>query len=125
MSRTGDLCVLIVDDNRDTADTLALVVRLWGLTARVAYDGAQALAALDACVPHVLLVDLGMPRLDGCELARRVTGRTGPRPVLVAVTGYADAGHRAMAERAGFEHFFAKPADLDRLRDLLRSACPG
>lgn len=124
-ANANDLCVLVADDNRDAADTLAMVVRLWGYTARVAYDGAAALAMLDEVKPHVLLVDLGMPQLDGYELARRVRGRDGPRPVLVAVTGYADANHRGRAGPAGFDHFLVKPADLDRLRDLLRGVCDG
>jgi CheY-like chemotaxis protein len=125
MAGTGDRGVLIVDDNRDAADTLAVLVRLWGYSAQVAYSGVEGLAALDEFRPHALLVDLGMPRLDGLAFVRRVREGDGPPPVLIAVTGFADPRHREEAQRAGFDHFFAKPTDLGRLQDVLRSVYPG
>jgi two-component system, OmpR family, response regulator len=108
------LRLLVVDDNRDAADSLAMLLGLWGHRARVAYDGASALRAAGAEPPDAVLLDLGMPGLDGYDLA------TDLRPAaLIAVTGYADRAHRDRADAAGFDHFFVKPVDLDALRDLL------
>jgi CheY-like chemotaxis protein len=121
------LRVLVVEDNRDAADSLALLLRIWGHEAHVAYDGAAALEVARDQRPDVILVDLAMPRLDGCALARRL--RLEPRvnpPLLVAVTGYGDAAHRRAAAEAGFEHYLVKPVDLPRLRVLLAAAAgPG
>lgn len=108
------LRLLVVDDNRDAADSLAMLLGLWGHRARAAYDGATALRSARAEPPDAVLLDLGMPGLDGYELASSL------RPAaLIAVTGFADRAHRDRADAAGFDHFFVKPVDLDALRDLL------
>jgi CheY-like chemotaxis protein len=112
------LRLLVVDDNRDAADSLAMLLGLWGHEPRVAYDGQTALRAARAEPPDAVLLDLGMPGLDGYDLARDL------RPAaLIAVTGYADTAHRERAEAAGFHHFFVKPVDLDALRGLLGDLC--
>jgi DNA-binding response OmpR family regulator len=120
LSRQGDqfgptgLRLLVVDDNRDAADSLAMLLGLWGHQPRVAYDGETALRAARAEPPDAVLLDLGMPGLDGYDLARDL------RPAaLIAVTGYADTAHRERAAAAGFDHFFVKPVDLDALRGML------
>ncbi|HKB00845.1 MAG TPA: response regulator [Gemmataceae bacterium] len=108
------LRLLVVDDNRDAADSLAMLLGLWGHEPRVAYDGQAALRAARAEPPDAVLLDLGMPGLDGYDLAGAL------RPAaLIAVTGYADPAHRERAAAAGFDHFFVKPVDLDALRVML------
>src|SRR5687767_7168099 len=114
------LRVLAVDDNRDAADSLHVLAELWGHEARTAYDGPAALAAATDFGPDVCLLDLGLPRLDGFELARRLRAADpDPRPALVAVTGYSDPTVRQRATEAGFDHVLVKPVDPATLRDLL------
>jgi CheY-like chemotaxis protein len=115
------LRVLIVDDNRDAADSQAVLVRLWGHETRVAYDGEHAVAESAGFVPDVVLLDLGMPRLDGFAVARRLREQAGPsgRLVLVAVTGYGDPQTHQRLREAGIDHFLLKPADLEALGRLL------
>jgi DNA-binding response OmpR family regulator len=108
------LRLLVVDDNRDAADSLAMLLEMWGHQPRVAYDGPAALREAEAEPPDAVLLDLGMPGLDGYDLAQDL------RPAaLIAVTGFADSAHRDRADAAGFDHFFVKPVDLDALRGLL------
>jgi CheY-like chemotaxis protein len=108
------LRLLVVDDNRDAADSLAMLLGLWGHQARVAYDGPAALRAAEAEPPDAVLLDLALPGRSGYHLAEDL------RPAaLIAVTGYADEGHREQARAAGFDHFFVKPVDLEALRGLL------
>ena len=118
----GALRVLIVDDNIDAARTLGLMVDLLGMEQRIANDGPSALAMAPAFMPHVALLDIGMPGMDGYELARRF--RNDPRHaemVLVAVTGWAGAQDRQQARNAGFVDHFRKPADITRLSALLEA----
>ena len=117
----GTLRVLVADNNRDTADSLAMLVQIWGHTVRAAYDGAEALALALADPPDVLLLDVAMPKLDGCELARQVRrqGRFNGT-LLVAVTGYADEGHRRQCLDAGFEHVLIKPVLPAAVEELLQ-----
>jgi CheY-like chemotaxis protein len=114
------LRVLVVDDDRDTADSTRKLAELWGYEAHVAYDGAEALKCANTLRPDVLLVDLGMPGFDGNRLARKVCQTDAlQRCVLVAVSGYADSKNRAVARDAGFVCFLAKPCDPDFLQTLL------
>jgi CheY-like chemotaxis protein len=117
------LRVLVADDNHDGADSLALLVQLWGHRPVVAYDGATALAkALDA-PPDAALVDIEMPGLDGCEVARRL--RQAPRlgkALLVALTGHAREEDRRRCLEAGFDHFIVKPYEPTELEQLLARA---
>jgi CheY-like chemotaxis protein len=118
----GALRVLIVDDNIDAARTLGLMVDLLGMEQRIANDGPSALAMAPAFMPHVALLDIGMPGMDGYELAHRF--RNDPRHaemVLVAVTGWAGAQDRQQARNAGFVDHFRKPADITRLSALLEA----
>jgi DNA-binding response OmpR family regulator len=114
------LAALVVDDNRDAADSLALLLQIWGHRARVAYDTATALRLAGEEPPDVVLADLGMPRLDGAALARELR-RTpgGSHFTLIAVTGHATEEHRSTALAAGFDHFFLKPVEPDELNRLL------
>jgi two-component system CheB/CheR fusion protein len=116
------LRVLVADDSRDTADSLAILLVLWGYDARVAYAGAAALQLAFAYQPNVLLLDVAMPELSGYDLARRI--RQEDRfdgALLVALTGYGDEGHRLLGQAAGFDHYLVKPIELSSLEKLLRS----
>jgi DNA-binding response OmpR family regulator len=121
MMRDGRaLLVLVVDDNTDAADSLGLLVRMWGHDVRVAYDGAGILETAAACRPDAILLDIGLPRVDGYCLARQLRQQPGLQGLLlVAVTGYADAEHRALSREAGFDHYLVKPVDPDELQRLL------
>jgi DNA-binding response OmpR family regulator len=123
--RTGCLRVLVVDDNRDAADTLAHLVRLWGHDTRVRYDGCDVLAAAEAFRPDVVLLDIALPTVDGNDLARQFRGRaTLRKTTLIAVTGFSDERHRILSAEAGFDHFLLKPTDPGELRQLLASLDP-
>jgi CheY-like chemotaxis protein len=114
------LQVLVVDDNTDAADSLGLLVRMWGHDVRVAYDGAGILETASAYRPDAILLDIGLPRVDGYCLARQLRRQPGLQGLLlVAVTGYADAEHRALSQEAGFDHYLVKPVDPDELQGLL------
>jgi CheY-like chemotaxis protein len=114
--------VLVVDDNRDLAESLATVLRLWGHDVVVAYDGAQALAAARARPPEVVFLDIGLPRLDGFEVAQRL--RADPalrRTRIVAVTGYGHDEDRRRSEAVGIDIHLTKPVDPIVLQRLLVS----
>jgi CheY-like chemotaxis protein len=109
-----DLRVLVVDDNRDAADTLATLLDTCGADVRTCYDGRAALAAAASFDPEVALLDVDMPGMDGCELARKLRLRAtaaGRSLLLVAITGVNDPGAEARADAAGFDLFLTKPAD--------------
>jgi CheY-like chemotaxis protein len=114
------LRVLVVDDSRDGADTLAMLVRLWGHDVRVAYDGVDGLQTARAYRPQVVLLDLGLPRLDGYDLAEQLHGgRELPEVRLIAVTGMAGEAQQARCAGAGFDDYLVKPVDPDQLQRLL------
>jgi two-component system OmpR family response regulator len=105
------LRVLVVDDNRDAADTLAGLLMLAGAEVRVCYDGATGAAAAAEFAPDVGLFDVNMAGMDGCALARAVRAGAGGRPLLlVAVTGVSDAAAKARTSAAGFDLHLTKPA---------------
>jgi CheY-like chemotaxis protein len=115
--------ILIADDNRDAADSLAMLLRMEGHTVTVVHDGRQALASIEAAPPDVALLDIGMPEMDGYEVARRVRIQMRGRPImLVAVTGWGQAGDKSRALAAGFDMHFTKPIEPQRLMELLQSA---
>jgi CheY-like chemotaxis protein len=117
--------VLVVEDNEDTAESLASILRVWGHEAHVTFDGIRALEAVEAFAPHVVVSDLGLPGMTGYELARRLRDRPGLGGVLlVALTGYGREEDGRRAVDAGFDHHLVKPLDLARLADLLRTATP-
>ena len=118
--------ILVVDDNRDAADSLAMLLEMDSHEVRVAYAGNQALEiAASGFVPDVAILDLGLPDIDGYELARRL--RLDPkmqRATLVALTGWGQDEHKQRAREAGFDHHLTKPVDPDRLVALLTAAEP-
>jgi CheY-like chemotaxis protein len=114
--------VLVVDDNRDAADSLGMILKLLGADVRVARDGSEALETLQGYDPEVVLLDIGMPGMDGYEVARRIRAqRPGPRPTIVALTGWGQEQDRRDAREAGFDHHLVKPAEIDALKALLTS----
>lgn len=113
--------VLVVDDNRDAADTLSVLLELLGCDVKTAYDGPSALVALDEFRPTVILLDIGMPGMDGYEVAGEVKRRIGNQAVLVAVTGWGQEEDQRRTRQAGFDHHLTKPVALESLRGLLSS----
>jgi CheY-like chemotaxis protein len=120
MRKANPRRVLIVDDSVDAADSLALLLRLHGHDVSVAHDGPSALEQATAQPPDVALLDIGMPQMDGYELARRF--RAIPalnNVVLVALTGWGQEEDRRRTKEAGFDHHLVKPVEADALEGLL------
>src|SRR5450830_1868084 len=116
------LQVLVVDDNRDAADTLQNLFQLEGYAAKVAYGGAQALAAVDMAWPQLVVMDLGMPDMDGYAAARQIRQRAQGREVLlIALTGWGQGEARTRTEQAGFDHHLTKPVDFAAIAALLHA----
>jgi PAS domain S-box-containing protein len=120
-ARSAGRRVLVVDDNRDAAELLGEGLRLHGHEVRVAYDGPGALEVAAAFEPEVALLDIGLPVMNGYELAHRLRER-GVRCHLVAVTGYGQEADRIRAREHGFDAHVVKPVDLDQMRELVRRA---
>ncbi|HJV70761.1 ATP-binding protein [Ideonella sp.] len=117
--------VLIADDNRDAADSLAALLQLDGHETRLSFDGDEALAAYERFAPDVCLFDIGMPGRNGYELARTIRGLPGgKRPVLIAITGWGQENDRRLAMQAGFDHHLTKPVDPRRLARLFEAGAP-
>jgi PAS domain S-box-containing protein len=118
--RTGRR-VLVVDDNPDAARLTAAALETVGHETRVAFDGPAAIALASTFVPHAVLLDLGLPLMDGFEVARqlRAAAVDGVPPLLIAVTGYGQASDRARTEAAGFQAHVVKPVDVHELVSLL------
>jgi PAS domain S-box-containing protein len=115
--------VLVVDDNRDAADSLAMILEMSGTEVAVAYDGAQALVLIDEEEPDVVLMDIGMPGMDGYELARRIRATPGgDRFRLVALTGWGQADDKKRALASGFDEHLTKPVDPTTLSEWLAAS---
>jgi two-component system, OmpR family, response regulator len=114
------LRVLVVEDNADAAESLALLLRMHGHQALIARDGHAALREAEASQPDVVLLDIGLPGLDGYEVARQIRGRSrGKPPFVIAISGHADDEARRRAAEAGIDLHLAKPANYDELQDVL------
>jgi PAS domain S-box-containing protein len=112
--------ILVVDDNADAARLLADALELVGYETRVAFDGPEALEAVAEFHPDAALLDLGLPLMDGYELAGQIAATAaGPRPLLIAVTGYGQVSDREKSLAAGFDAHVVKPVDMPRLMSLL------
>src|SRR5690606_29101423 len=117
--------ILVVDDNQDAADSLAQLLSLRGHDVHTAYDGHAAIAAAAELEPDAVLLDIGLPGLDGHEVARQIRERRPePRPLLVALTGWGQETDRRDSAAAGFDHHLVKPVDLGVVEELL-AALPG
>jgi CheY-like chemotaxis protein len=118
--RPWQMRVLVVEDNPEMAAGLAGLLRTAGHEVEVAPDGPSAVEAAQSRPPDVMLLDIGLPRMDGYEVARRVQEQPGPkRPLLVAVTGRETDEDRRRSEEAGIDLHLTKPVDPDGLQKLL------
>jgi len=117
--------ILVVDDNEDAATALAMMLRLEGHEVESFFSAAEALARAAEFKPEVALLDIGLPEMDGYELAQRLRESVGPRRIrLVALTGYGQAEDRERARSVGFDEHLVKPADLRALQQVLDRAAP-
>jgi CheY-like chemotaxis protein len=112
--------VLVVDDNRDAADTLSALLELLGHDAQVANDGPAALAAMQDFRPQLVFLDLGMPGMNGCQVAEAIRlDRRFDQPVLVALTGWGSEDDRERTSAAGFDLHLTKPISLEAIERML------
>jgi PAS domain S-box-containing protein len=116
--------VLIADDNHDAAVSLSMLLQAMGHDTRVVHDGIEALEEAEVFRPDIVLLDIGMPRLDGYETARRLAAKPWAAATqIVAVTGWGQETDRQRAKDAGFHRHLVKPVDLDALREVMSEAC--
>ena len=118
------LRILVVDDNADAADSLGMLLEVRGDKVRIAYDGLEALQAEADFRPEVVLLDIGMPKLSGYDVAKRIRAARGNAVLIVAITGWGQEDDRQRARDAGFNHHFTKPVDFDVLLDLIDRESP-
>jgi CheY-like chemotaxis protein len=117
--------ILVVDDNCDAAESLAAVLEFMGNKTRWTHDGSEALRVAAESTPEVMLIDIGMPGMNGYELARAVRSKPwGTEVVLIALTGWGQDDDRRQAREAGFDAHILKPADPTELERLLQSLMP-
>ena len=117
--------ILVVDDNRDSATSLATFLKLFGNETYTAFDGREAVGVAAAIEPDVVLLDIGMPKMNGYDAARRIRAQSwGHRVILVAVTGWGQEEDRRKAHEAGFNCHMVKPVDPAHLMTLLSSLSP-
>jgi signal transduction histidine kinase/DNA-binding response OmpR family regulator len=120
--RSSPRRILIVDDNADSAKSLSRLLRLSGHEVSVVHDGPDALEQLEAVDPEFILLDIGLPGMDGYEVARAIRTRPDHRGiVLVALTGYGRDEDRRMSRESGFDHHFVKPVEVETLLGLIES----
>jgi CheY-like chemotaxis protein len=112
--------ILVADDNRDSANSMALLLRLRGNELRTAHDGVEAVAVAEAFRPQVILMDVGMPRLNGYEATRRIREQPwGKATVIIALTGWGQEGDKERSREAGCDGHLVKPVNLSELEKLL------
>jgi CheY-like chemotaxis protein len=112
--------ILVVDDNRDAADSLAMILRLMGNEATTAHDGLAAIRQAAAIHPEIIFLDIGMPGLNGYDTARQIRSQPwGKNVVLIALTGWGQDEDRRQSEDAGFDAHIVKPIDRATLENLL------
>jgi len=112
--------ILVVDDNWDSAESLVLLLTLMGNEVHTAHDGLEAVAAAAEFRPEVILLDIGLPKLNGYEAARVIREQPGgSQMVLIALTGWGQEEDRRLSKLAGFDHHLTKPVDFDTLQELL------
>lgn len=117
--------ILVVDDNRDSADSLAMLLRLFGNDVRTVYDGRQALALMEGYRPALVFLDLELPGMNGLAVARQIRSHDSFQDItLVALTGYGTEEDRIQCKKAGFNAHFVKPIDLTDLQAFLQETAP-
>lgn len=123
MQPTESLRILVVDDNVDAAETLALYLDRIGHTTRLAHDGERALRLAEELRPHVVLLDLGLPQLDGYEVALGIRAEPWGQDVLIcAITAWGRPSDHDISRAAGIDHHLLKPVDPELLVTLIREA---
>jgi DNA-binding response OmpR family regulator len=115
--------VVVADDNPAMTSVLAMALRMWGWEVIVAYDGLAAITAIRKTQPSVAVVDIGLPGLNGLEVARIVRATDAAPRLLIALSGYGEEQDRQRSHEAGFDSHLVKPVDPDVLRKLMMSAC--
>jgi DNA-binding response OmpR family regulator len=116
------LRVLIVDDNRDAAESLAMAMRRWKHQVRVVHNGNDAIALASTFRPEVLLLDIGLPGKNGFEVAQEVrASESGAKSTIVAITGYGSSDDRTRSRSAGIDQHLVKPVSLSTLAEILAS----
>jgi two-component system CheB/CheR fusion protein len=111
--------VLIIDDNPDAADSMAMLLQIEGHDVDTAYSPEDGMLKAASFAPELVLLDIGLPRIDGCEVARRLRD-SGFQARLVAVTGHGEESFRTRIRDAGFDAHLLKPVEFDALGELLR-----
>ena len=114
--------LLVVDDNRDAAESMSMLLEMWGHEVAFAYDGPSAIETAEQWRPEAVFLDIGLPGMDGYEVAERL--RQLPQAkgaVLIAITGYGQEDDRLRSRRAGIDHHLVKPVAPDALRNLIDS----
>ena len=118
-SRPPGSRILVVDDSVDSAETLGELLKIWGYDVRLAHDGPGAVAAARDYRPEVVLLDIGLPGIDGFAVAAQLRKEGIGGRMLVALTGYGEKQDRDKAQQVGFDHHLVKPIDPDTLQKLL------
>jgi CheY-like chemotaxis protein len=115
------LRVLVAEDDEDTATSVGMLLRLFGYEVELARDGPSACRVAQASSPDVILLNIGLPRMDGWAVAKQIRGQTaGKRPLIVAMTGYGTEADRLRSQEAGIDFHLLKPVDPEKLEQLLR-----
>lgn len=113
---------MVADDNPSMTRALKVVLELWGWEVSVAHDGLAAIEAIREIRPTVALIDIGLPELNGLEVARVLRAEGLAPPLLVALSGYGEEGDRRRSSEAGFDRHLVKPVDPETLRAMLKPA---
>ena len=114
--------LLVVDDNRDAAESMSMLLELWGHDVAYAYDGPSALQTAEQWHPQAVFLDIGLPGMDGYEVAEKLRELPNAKDtVLIAITGYGQEDDRLRSQRAGIDHHLVKPVAPDALRNLIDS----
>ncbi|HEX5463057.1 MAG TPA: response regulator [Steroidobacteraceae bacterium] len=114
--------LLVVDDNRDAAESMSMLLEMWGHDVAYAYDGPSALERAEQWQPEAVFLDIGLPGMDGYEVAERLRELPQSKDaVLIAITGYGQEDDRLRSRRAGIDHHLVKPVAPDTLRNLIDS----
>lgn len=114
--------LLVVDDNRDAAESMSMLLEIWGHEVAFAYDGPSALKTAEQWQPEAVFLDIGLPGMDGYEVAERLRELPQAKTaVLIAITGYGQEDDRVRSRRAGIDHHLVKPVAPEALRGLIDS----
>jgi CheY-like chemotaxis protein len=114
--------LLVVDDNKDAAESMSMLLEMWGHEVAFAYDGPSAIETAEQWQPQAVFLDIGLPGMDGYEVAERLRELPQAKDaVLIAITGYGQEDDRLRSRRAGIDHHLVKPVAPDALRNLIDS----